>query len=251
MSSPRHPSRIAEYDPSGSYYPDELTHKDGTLYLIQDDGSPVELYNERLTELEGKVADILYEAIAITSFTHNKGTVERGVTVTDVTLNWATNKTPTALTLDGESIDVSLKSKAISGLSITWNNNKTWKLKAIDERDASAEKSLSITFHNGVYYGVAGEPTSYDSSFILGFKANKNLRGSKLPSFTVNAGSGQYIYYCLPKRLGTCAFTVGGFSGGFSLVTTISFTNESGYAEDYYIYKSDEANLGSTTVTVS
>ena len=251
MSNPRHPSRIAEYDPSGSFYPDELTHKDGTLYLIQEDGSAQELYNERLSDLESKVADILYEAISISSFGHNKGTVERGVTVTDVTLSWATNKTPTTLTLDGESIDTSLKSKTISGLSITWDNNKTWKLIATDERGATSNKTTSITFHNGVYYGVSTEPSSYNSSFILGFKDKKSLRGSKLPSFTVNAGTEQYIYYCLPKRLGTCAFSVGGFSGGFSLVTTISFTNESGYAEDYYIYKSDTANLGSTTVNVS
>lgn len=251
MSNPRHPSRIAEYDPSGSFYPDELTHKDGILYLIQEDGSAQELYSERLSDLESKVDDILYKAISISSFSHNKGTVERGVTITDVVLSWATNKTPTVLTLDGESIDTSLKSKTISGLSITWDNNKTWKLVATDERNATSEKTTSIVFYNGIYYGVASEPASYDSDFILGFKTNKSLRGSKLPSFTVNAGSGQYIYYCLPKRLGTCAFSVGGFSGGFSLVATILFTNESNYAEDYYIYKSDTANLGSTNVSVS
>lgn len=193
------------------------------------------------------IAEILdYKAIAISSFAATPSTAEMGSTVNSVTLSWGTSKTPTALTLDGTTLGVSEKQKTVTG---TFTSNKTWTLKATDERGTTATKTAALSFFNGVYYGVAAEPASYDSAFILGL--TKNLRSSKLSSFSVNAASSQYIYYCLPKRMGTCAFKVGGFDGGFSLVKTISFTNASGYTEDYYIYRSDNAGLGQTAVTVS
>lgn len=251
MPNPRHPSRLIDYNQSDSdnYYPRELLHNNGELIFINEEGEAINLYSQRLSVIESDIADLKYVPISISSFSHGKGTMERGQVVDSVTLTWATNKTPTKLTLDGAEIDKTLKTKTITGLSIKWDANKTWTLVATDERGATSSKSASITFYNGVYYGVATAPSSYNSSFIL--TLTKNLRSSKLPSFTVNAGSGQYIYYCLPTRLGTCTFTVGGFTGGFSLIDTISFTNSFGYAENYYIYKSDSANLGSTTVNVS
>lgn len=99
-----------------------------------------------------------------------------------------------------------------------------------------------------MYYGAAAAPSAIDSGFIRGLA--KTLRSSKLSSFTVTAGAGQYIYYCVPKRFGTCSFTVGGFDGGFDLAATVSFTNGSGYTEDYYVYRSTNAGLGNTTVGV-
>jgi hypothetical protein len=51
--------------------------------------------------------------------------------------------------------------------------------------------------------------------------------------------------------MGTRSFKVGGFDGGFTLYDTISFTNASGYTEEYYVYRSDNAGLGQTSVTVS
>lgn len=199
--------------------------------------------------LKQQMANLLYTAISVTSFSHNAGTKEYGQTVSSVTLSWAINKTPTALTLDGEALDVSARSKALTGLSITKDNNKTWKLVATDEREATSTKTTTISFCNGVYYGVGAAQDAYDSAFVLGL--TKNLRSNKLTSVTVTAGAGEYIFYCLPKRMGTCTFKVGGFEGGFELVATMSFTNASGYTEDYYIYKSVNANLGKTTVSIS
>lgn len=225
--------------------------KDGTIWFneyVCAGGDTSEL-EAKIEILEQQMADILYTEISVTSFGHNAGTKEYGETVTSVNLSWGINKTPAALTLDGEALDVSERSKALTGLSITKDNGKTWKLIATDERGAKSEKTTSITFYNGVYYGVASAPESYDSAFILGL--SKELRSNKRPSFTANAGEGEYLFYCLPERMGECAFTVGGFTGGFALVDTIEFTNASGYAENYRIYKSNNANLGETSVTVA
>lgn len=202
------------------------------------------LLESRVQTLEGQVAQLLYTPISITSFGHTAGTRELGETVNNVTFNWTTNKTPTSLKLNGESIEPELKSKELRNLGIT--STRTFKLIASDEK-GSVEKSTSIYFYNGVYYGVGNVP-HVDSDFIK--ELSKDLRANKKPEFTVEAGSNQYIYYCLPVRMGTCSFTVGGFTGGFTLVDTIPFTNPSGYEEEYYIYKSDNAGLGETTVYV-
>lgn len=203
--------------------------------------------DDALKDVKEQLANLLYEAISITSFTNNVGTVELGSTVTSVTLTWATNKAPTTLTLDGTAMDVALKTHTYSGLNLTSNTSYT--LKVTDERDASAEKSTSISFVNGVYYGAINSGATVDSAAILGL--TRKLQGSKATTFTTNAGNGQYIVYAIPAKYGTPAFNVGGFDGGFHLQTTIDFTNASGHTESYNVYYSDNLSLGSTTVKVS
>lgn len=202
-----------------------------------------------LDDIYAKLGDLMYTPISITFFTNNKNTVEMGSTITDVTLNWNYNKTPETLSLDGSTLDVSLKTKTLSGQSI--KANKTFTLKATDERDAVATKTTAITFLNGVYYGVGNnlEIGGVTNEFILGL--TKTLQASKAKTFTVNAGAGKHIYYILPTRYGTPTFKVGGFEGGFEKLGTVNFTNSSSYAENYDVYKSSNAGLGNTTVVVS
>lgn len=80
---------------------------------------------------------------------------------------------------------------------------------------------------------------------------SKALQSNKAKTFDVTTGSGQYIWYAIPSRYGTPSFNVGGFDGGFSKVSTVSYTNPSGYTENYDVYRSDNANLGKKTVKVS
>lgn len=186
-----------------------------------------------------------YKAISITSFTNDKNTVEMGSTVDTVNLKWSLNKKATALTLDGSAVTATDTSRALTGLGL--KSNKTWTLKATDEKGASSSKTTSITFLNGVYYGVGAVPNAYDSSFVLNL--TKALQSSRNKIFTLNAGAGEFIFYAIPARYGECGFNVGGFDGGFTKVATFDFTNASGYTESYCVYKSDNANLGNTTVT--
>lgn len=204
------------------------------------------LTGERFTNIEKQIADILYEAITINSFTNDANTKEIGSSVKNVTLQWSFSKTPKTVKLDGVGMLPELTGVSKTDLNIT--TDTTFTLEATDERAAVATKTTSIKFLNGVYYGVSAVPAALDSAFVL--KLTKELRSNKKPSFSVNAGAGQYIYYCVPKRFGNCSFTVGGFTGGFTLAGTISFKNASGYTEEYYIYRSDNAALGSTSVTV-
>ncbi|MCD8397519.1 MAG: hypothetical protein LUD12_10150 [Lachnospiraceae bacterium] len=205
------------------------------------------------TTVGAALDDLLYEEIAISSFTNTVGTVEIGSTVDECTFKWTINKTPTTLTLGGDSIDVDLTSITLTemGLTLTAAGSKSYSLVATDEREASASKSTNIYFYNGVYCGVSSETEAenIDSAFILAM--TKYLQNSKAKTFTVEPGEGEYIFYALPTRLGTPTFYVGGFEGGFDLLATIDFTNASGFTESYDVYKSTNANLGSTSVTVS
>lgn len=203
--------------------------------------------NDFTDEYKKMIDDLAYVPIAINTFTNNINTVEMGSTVTEVVLNWTYNKTPKAATLDTEQIDVNLKTKTLTGQSI--KTNKTFTLSATDERDKTVKKTTAISFLNGVYWGVGVASPTLNSAFILSL--TKGLQGSRAKTFTVNAGAGQHIYYAIPTRYGAAAFNVGGFDGGFTKSGTIEFTNGSGYKENYDIYKSDNANLGNTTVKVS
>lgn len=212
---------------------------------------------ERLAEVEKWIDDKDYgNGISITSFSHDAGTREMGSTIKSLNLNWGFDRKPVTQTLNGEALDVNVRSKHVDGLSITMDKSTwpTWKLTATDTRNKVVSSSVSsFTFLNGVYWGAAAQPEAIDSAFILGL--TKRLSSSKVTSITVNAKDGEYIWYCLPVRspFGKCTFKVGGFEGGFTLVDTIDFTNnaENKYTEKYYIYRSDESGLGSTTVGVS
>ena len=169
------------------------------------------------------------------------------------------SKVVTLYDLPPKFISVSIKlSTSFNGISLdntvrsyTYNDsfstNKTFILKANDgKKDFS--RSIGFNFLNGRYWGVSNSNT-YDSNFVKSL--SKELSSSRAKTFTVNCGSGQHIYYCIPSNFGTPTFTVGGFSGGFNKIETIQYTNPSGYTESYDIWKSSNSNLGNTTVVVS
>jgi hypothetical protein len=113
----------------------------------------------------------------------------------------------------------------------------------------TATSDITLTFVNNVYYAVN---TDASASYNIGnIVTNAVLSNTRVRTFTVNAGTNAYIYYSYPSRLGTATFTVGGFEGGFRLISTESHTNSLGFTEDYYVYRSDNTGLGNTTVVVS
>jgi hypothetical protein len=118
-------------------------------------------------------------------------------------------------------------------------------------RNGSGSSSVATTtfsFINNIYYGVSSL-TSLTSPDVIALTSV--LQNSKSYTFTITSGVGQYVYYAYPSRLGTATFTVGGFAGGFEPPVTLSVTNSNGYAENYYIYRSTNANLGTRNVVVT
>ena len=228
---------------SSAYIKNKPTDLATTTYV---DGEINDL-DGRIDTLESQIAELLYVPIAFSSFTNNVGAKEIGSIVRSVTLSWGINKTPTTLTLDGQSIDVNSTSKTISDLAITYENNKTWKLVATDEKN-SVEKTTTITFCNAIYYGVGTQENEFTGGFVTSL--TMRLQTGKAYDFTVNPND-QYIYYAVPKSRGTVTFKVGGFEGGFEAPEIVSVTNSAQYTEDYYVYRSTNKITGSTSVDVT
>lgn len=199
---------------------------------------------EDINNLLNDVADLKYTPIDITKIANNVSTVEIGTVVNEVVVSWTLNKEPASQTLDGETVEVSARSKTLSNLSL--GANRTFTLAVTDERDATDSASTTVSFVNGVYYGVVESDADIDSAKIL--TMTRKLQSSKGVTFTVDAGEAQQILYAIPTRYGTPNFNVGGFEGGFSLAKTFDFTNGSGYTESYDVWLSENTGLGSTTV---
>lgn len=107
----------------------------------------------------------------------------------------------------------------------------------------------ALTWVQKLYHGVgaAGQTTA---AFILSLTGA--LGTSRVTTFTDTAGSTQKIYFACRAAYGTPSFTVGGFSGGFTLVSsTIAVTNTQGITENYQLWESDNLGLGTTVVGVS
>lgn len=252
-------NRVVINDKNGSQ---EFTVKDGQK---GDKGDPYKLtaedaesitnilletgeFSKLRQDVDDIIADMNYKAIDITGFSNNVGTQEMGKIINSVTLTWSINKNPASQTLDGLALATGVRSVTEPDMKIT--ENRTFTLKVTDERGATDTATSSISFLNGVYYGVLEDGAAIDSAAVLGL--TRKLQGSKAITFTANAGATQRIAYAFPARYsGVPVFNVGGFEGGFSLASTFQFTNASGYTETYDVYLSDNVNLGSTTVKVS
>lgn len=204
--------------------------------------------DERVSTLEEQMGDLLYKAIAFTSGGATPGEAEIGASVASVVLKWSTNKTPTTLTLDGTALGTTETTRTMTG---PFTSNKTWALKATDERGATATRNLALTFKNKVYWGVGtATGAGITDAFVLGL-SGKQFATGRGRTFTANAGAGQYIYYVFPKAWGTPTFKVGGFEGGFALDREWEHTNASGGKVQYQAWRSTNASLGNTTVVVS
>lgn len=131
----------------------------------------------------------------------------------------------------------------------------TWRVAATVDGQALT-KDHTLTYLNRKYYGPDTEATALDSAEILALDSTGD-GGSALDSdyrgtWTVDADTNEYVWFCYRDALGgTPTFTVGGFPGGFSDKGTVSHTNDSGFTEDYRMWRSDNHSLGSTEVVVT
>jgi hypothetical protein len=99
-----------------------------------------------------------------------------------------------------------------------------------------------------LYYGITSKTGTFLESDVEGL-ANSTVSNDNTQSWSsVTAGSGEYLLFAFPTRLGVPVFYVGGFAGGFESPETVSITNVNGYTENYYVWRSTNSNLGSTSV---
>ena len=154
----------------------------------------------------------------------------------------------TPLTLGG----VGFVGPTVNAEAITFPSVGGTKVFTLNATDGTDNDTLAITyyFYNRRFWGKTTSTSGFTEATVEGLASNE-LSNSRAKTFSSTTSTGEYILYAYPSRLGTATFTVGGFSGGFQAPETVSVTNASGYTENYYVYRSDNANLGTISVVVS
>jgi|TARA_R100001530_G_scaffold1410_1_gene2537 hypothetical protein len=186
-----------------------------------------------------------WEAIGGISFsaTYNNGPA----TTCNVTMSGAGNSWTNKLALTNGCLGATTNTEAVTHRSSV--GSITWTLTATTTAESDTQ-NVSVSFQNRRHWGVTTKTSGYTSADIGGFDSNQ-LSNSRAKTFTVTAGAGEYIVYSYRTALGTATFTVGGFEGGFQAPETVSRTNDSGFVENFYVYRSTNANLGTVEVVVS
>ena len=247
-STPGYPGQILSIDSDGN-----------TIWVDKPESGGVDNLSDlpysnpsypNITNAQQAFDELLYTAPSINSFTSVPSVREYEIgstIIAPITFNWSLNKAVVNQTIsDIGNIPVGTFT-AQYNTSIT--SNKTFTLTVSDNKNKTATKSITFSFMYPKYYGAVVEPDIYDNDFILNLSGYK-LASSKNGTFNVNAGTNEYIYFCIPIKWGTPTFNVGGFDGGFFKVAEINFTNNSGHIEPYSIWRSDNLSLGSQSVTV-
>lgn len=202
----------------------ELSSVKTGLKLVE---SSVVSIDERVKKLENIGPDI-----KITSFKASPVVALAGSEV-DVKLTWGLNTQAESLTINGN---------AVAGTSYTAvkvNASRTFTLIAADKNGNTDSASAKIDFMNQIIYGASTD--SAPTSDTLSALETKLLSEETARTINVNCGSGAYIYYAFPKRLGKVKFySYGMFEGGFDNPLVIAYKNSAGYMEEYNVYRSSQ-----------
>lgn len=198
------------------------------------------------TNVQEVLEALLYVPVAINSFTTATTVFEQGRLLTSLTFNWTLNKDVVSQTLTGppEMTPVVL-TPAQRNVTVTLANlgaNATFTL-TVNDGTQNAQSNRSISFTTANYQGDALIPGAIDDAFIKSL-ANKTLDTDRLTSYTSNAVGSQYNWYVYPTRYGVATFFAGGFEGGYSNVAVVNFTNDYGFTEDVYVWRSDNPDIG-------
>jgi len=219
----------------------------------------------RTTALENRFKAMDYGEGITLSFGHNVAAKEKGSVITAVPLSWSYGKAEYLVSQELNGVALDLEQRSMT--ATTWPNEPdrpleitmdsgtwpTWTIKATDSEGKVVTKSVhNFTFLDRVYYGTAADPREsggkIDSAFIKSLQ-NKPLSNGKVSSIKVNAGAGQYIWYCLPQRMGECVFV----SGANKLIwdkQSVKLEVTEDYMPDYYVYRSGNTGLGNQTLGV-
>jgi hypothetical protein len=204
--------------------------------------------SEELAQMKQDIADLKYNPIDITGISNNVGTVEKGVSVTVMTVNWSVNKNPVSQTVDGAAVDASARSKKVD---MTGKTSVT--VTVTDEQGKTDSASTGYNAYNAVYYGTMDDGAVIDRNAILAL--SKKVQNSRGITFTTNPSANQRIAYALPVSYGTPTFRD---PSNFPIDMTlheenknIEFENAHGHKEKYNVWLSTEIITNSKTVVVA
>lgn len=197
------------------------------------------------TQVGEAVTDLIANALTGSTtdpqvtLTNNIGRVEYGTTVTSAALSWSLPRgTITSQTLsDVGPLDPTLRAYNFTGLNITTDKTYTlsYGLTALGFAGTiSGTASTQILFSLKRYWGLSSVDLITNSGIIA---LNSEFSDSRVQSRTFNP-TAQYIYFAYPAALGAATFKFNGLINSAWILTNRVFTNASGGAVQYNIYRS-------------
>lgn len=226
--------------------------------LSETSTNPVQnkvIYAE-LVALREEMGGLSYVPIDIISFTTDPYYEKGFVMKSQMQFNWELTKVPNTLAIEGLNADANTITPSQSGQLMTssypaMSEDTTFTLVATDAKSED-RMDFTVKFVLPLYYGklTLDSTSTLDASILNKDILTKVLSETKEITFTVAPGVSEYIIFASPVDYGECSFKVGGFDGGFVKAATVSKTNDYNVSAEYYIYKSSNANLGTTTVQV-
>ena len=226
--------------------------------LSETSTNPVQnkvIYAE-LVALREEMGGLSYVPIDIISFTTDPYYEKGFVMKSQMQFNWELTKVPNTLAIEGLNADANTITPSQSGQLMTssypaMSEDTTFTLVATDAKGED-RMDFTVKFVLPLYYGklTLDSTSSLDASILNKDILTKVLAETKEITFTVTPGVSEYIIFASPVDYGECSFKVGGFDGGFVKAATVSKTNDYNVSAEYYIYKSSNTNLGTTTVQV-
>lgn len=167
---------------------------------------------------------------------------EKGETITAVTVIWTlSGDTPTHATLtDVPFVNISDGSYAFTGLSLT--TDKVYTLTVGDDfANPTSSASTTVHFTQALRYGNSAN-ASLSSADILALP-DSFLTDTRQHVLSMD-GNGYYLYIAYPATYGHADIWVMGLEDTSWIENTVSYTNASGYTENYYTYRSAYVQMG-------
>jgi hypothetical protein len=180
---------------------------------------------------------LLRVAPTIASFSGGSNN-EKGQTITTVTAVWTlSGDLPIYSTLtDVSNFDIISEggTHSYTGLTLT---DKTYTL-TIGDNTLNPSSTASTTVHFTQYFRYGNSSsTTLTSGQILALP-NEVLTDYRQRTILID-GSGNYLYFAYPVSYGAVAsIWVSGLQDTSWIQNTVSYTNASGYTENYYTYRS-------------
>lgn len=148
-------------------------------------------------------------------------------------LSWSINKQD----YKNSTIIVNGKQYSTNSNNITITDNFTDNVYikvSISNGTSTITKDTSIFAIYPIFYGTSSNYINNDQKLY-----------STTGQFTVTANNNNYIYIMSPKEI---TFFVNGFEGGFEELQSITIKDNTNKDIQYFVYKSDNPNLGQTLV---
>jgi hypothetical protein len=125
----------------------------------------------------------------------------------------------------------------------------------INSIEKSYPKSYSIGFYHKIYYWKSkNEETSIprdknNNITSQGELSSKPTNTSK-KEISIQNCNNEYVYIAAPKSWGTIQVLIGGFLTSGTTTDQLSFRNESGYSEDFTIYRTNQLQKGNVNCVI-